>query len=323
MAERGRFGLRRVGVSLSLAIVLGLLVINVLARVHVRGMTRFVSSGTAPDSPEELGLLDKVRLLLTGIEVPRPENERDPLDLGLAFESVRVVTDDDLQLEIWRIPARGSAAGRALLLHGYAASKEMLLGEARELHRLGWESWLLDFRGSGGSDGDLTTLGWSEARDVAAATAEIPRDLPLVIFGQSMGAVAALHAVHLDLVSPDGLILEAPFGELRTTVAARFDAMGIAVWPLEEMFLWHGSQVLNVDPDLFTPRHWARSVTCPTLHMTGSRDARVPTASSEKLFESLGGPKSAFRVEGAGHVPLLGVAPGGWRQRVEAFLARF
>lgn len=303
--------------------MLGFLAMNLLARVHVRGMTLFVSSGTAPNSPEELGLQDKIELLLTGIEVPRPENERGPQDLGLSFESVQVVTEDELQLEIWRIPAQGSAAGRALLLHGYAASKEMLLREAREFHRLGWESWLLDFRGSGGSDGYLTTLGWSEARDVAAAVAAIPRDLPLVIFGQSMGAVAALHAVHLDLADPDGLILEAPFGDLRTTVAARFRAMGLAFWPLEELFLWHGSQVLNVNPELFVPRHWARSVTCPTLHMTGSGDARVPAVSSEMLFEALGGPKSAFCVEGAGHVPLLGVAPDGWRQRVMAFLARF
>ncbi|HUH12034.1 MAG TPA: alpha/beta fold hydrolase [Longimicrobiales bacterium] len=120
----------------------------------------------------------------------------------------------------------GSWGDTVLLLHGYAAAKDSMLGPARALRSLGWSSYLGDFRGSGGSAGTDTTIGVHEGRDVAAAwhaaRALTGADRPVVVYGASMGAAAALRAIAREGVAPDGLILAAPFDRLLHTVANRF-----------------------------------------------------------------------------------------------------
>lgn len=224
-------------------------------------------------------------------------------------------------LEYWRIPQRGATPrGRVLLLHGYAASKSTMLREAEVFSKLGYETVLLDFRGSGGSGGNQTTLGWHEAEDVARTVNSFGDDLPLVIYGQSMGAVAALRAIHLGLIQPDRLILEVPFDELKTTVDARFEAMGVPTWPSSNLLLWNGGRLLGIDTDDFAPWTWASSVTCPTLHLAGDADRRVPEASTTRIHQELQGESQLVWFEGADHVALQDFAPAVWRAALTVFL---
>jgi pimeloyl-ACP methyl ester carboxylesterase len=76
---------------------------------------------------------------------------------------------------------------------------------------------LVDFRGCGGSQGDRTTIGWNEAKDVSATLlwvkATLGESAP-VLFGHSMGAVAILRAVAVEGVHPRAVIADAPFGRL-------------------------------------------------------------------------------------------------------------
>jgi pimeloyl-ACP methyl ester carboxylesterase len=80
--------------------------------------------------------------------------------------------------------------------HGYRGAKEMLhdfipiLSDSNVL--------LFDFRGHGQSGDGLITFGYNEARDVRAAAKfmrkKINKDIPLVLFGVSMGGVSAIKA---------------------------------------------------------------------------------------------------------------------------------
>src|SRR5262249_1798820 len=95
---------------------------------------------------------------------------------------------------------------------------------------LGYSTFLVDFRGSGGSGGNVTTIGVSEAEDVASAW-EYARKLtpgqPVVLFGQSMGAAAVLRALSLRTAEPAAVVLECPFDRLLSTVENRFTSMGL------------------------------------------------------------------------------------------------
>ena len=65
------------------------LALNVIAYLQARSMTRFVRQGTRTSSPEQLGLASKLRVMFTGVIVPRPMNTRTPLDVGLPFTTHR------------------------------------------------------------------------------------------------------------------------------------------------------------------------------------------------------------------------------------------
>jgi len=70
-------------------------------------------------------------------------------------------------LEAWFVQ-HPHPRGIVLMFPGYAGVKEAFLTPAAHLYQFGYSSLLVDFRGSGGSSGNDTTLGLREADDVAA-----------------------------------------------------------------------------------------------------------------------------------------------------------
>jgi uncharacterized protein len=82
-----------------------------------------------------------------------------------------------------------------VLVHGFAASADdpAVVRQAEALQAAGLDVLCYDSRGHGDSDG-LCTIGDLESNDVAAAVAAVVGrpDLPVVVLGASMGAIAAL-----------------------------------------------------------------------------------------------------------------------------------
>ena len=112
--------------------------------------------------------------------------------------------------------------------------QKSLLPEAAVWRELGYDTLLVDFRGSGGSSGQVTTLGYLEAEDVAAACNYARRQLGMtrtVLYGISIGAAAILRAVARGDVDPAALVLECPFDRLLSTAQNRFAAMGVPSFP--------------------------------------------------------------------------------------------
>ena len=155
-------------VRLSLAALFSALVfINLLAFIQARSMTRFVESGRRTAKPEQLSVLDKFAVLLSGVRIPRPTHRRTPAEIGLAYESHRIPSARGNVLDAWFVPGQ-SDSPLVALFHGYAATKSSLLSAAEEFHRLGYAVLLVDFYGSGSSSGSGTTIGVKEADDVTA-----------------------------------------------------------------------------------------------------------------------------------------------------------
>lgn len=305
------------------AALAALVAINALAYAHARAFTSFAAPGaTRTRSPGELTSGEKVGALLGGVTLPRPENRRTPADVGLSFESHALVASDGVRLEAWRVP-HPRARAVAVLGHGYGGAKASMLDVGRELHALGLELVLLDFRGSGGSDGDRTSIGVHEARDVEAAAtfarASSPRR-PLLLHGVSMGTAAALRAVHVLGVHPDAIIVESPFDRLVTTVEHRFELMGVPPWPAGRLLLFWGGAQLGFDAEEHAPVEYARSVVCPTLVVGGEEDPYVRPDELRSVAGALGGRTDLWLVPGVRHESVRAKHPDEWRARVAAFL---
>lgn len=299
---------------------------NVVAWLHARAMSRFTRSGERTAPPEKLGVFAKVRVLLTGVTLTRPENRRTPKDMGLEFRTVSFPGVEAIQLEAWFVPAaRASPRGVVVLFHGYGASKESLLPAGREFHRLGWDTLLVDFHGSGGSGGDTTSVGWHEAEDVAAAFAEAGKlapGKPRVLYGVSMGAAACLRAIHTHAVQPDALILECPFDRMLTTVQRRFQAMRVPSFPFAELLVFWGGQQGGFNAFAHNPMDYAPAVRCATLILHGAEDARVSVRDVERVHEKLGGTKSLAVLPHLGHQSYVEADAGAWRAQIAGHLGR-
>src|SRR5271156_1265585 len=183
-------------------------------------MTRFVTGGERTPNPENLTLVQKAGVVMTGVRIPKPSSSRTPQKLGLPFEHHHFTSADGTGLESGYIPCP-HAEGLLLLFHGYSSCKGNILPEASAFHDLGYDTLLTDFRGSGGSDGSETTIGVREADDVAATVAYAHEKWPdktPILYGQSMGSAAILRAVVIHQVQPQAIIIENPFDRLTTTV---------------------------------------------------------------------------------------------------------
>lgn len=285
-------------------------------------MTRFTIGGERTRRPEELSLGRKVWTLATGVRVPRPENRQDPGDRGLPYETEAIADGRGERLEGWHVPGAGRG-GLALMFHGYASSKASLLDAAVAVHAMGWDAFLVDFRGSGGSGGRETTVGFFEADDVARALdharARWP-GRPAVLYGVSMGAAAVLRAVAADGVRPDAVILEAPFDRLLHTVRNRFRSLGAPAFPAADLLVFWGGVQGGFNGFRHDPAEYARSVTCPSLLLHGGADARVTEEEARRVFDNLAGEKELVLFPGLAHQSLVRAQPAAWREAVGRFL---
>jgi len=260
---------------------------------------------------------------MLGVSLPRPVNVQNPSARGLTFEPHHFKSMDGLQLEAWHRPVVGEGPS-ILLFPGYGGAKADLLPIAAEFHQEGAEVWLVDFRGCGGSAGSMTTLGFHEAGDVAAAAefASIhsgPKR-PLLLYGTSMGAAAVLRATSLGWVKPTGLILECPFDRLLSTAGNRFHAMGLPAFPIAHFLVFWGGVQLGFNGFAHNPVEYARAIRCPSLLLVGERDPRVTPEQAAEIGRNLGTQGRLVRFPELGHQSYLAAQPKRWREEVFGFV---
>lgn len=303
-------------------LALALLLLNGLAFAHAHAMTHFAAAGARSKGPEELTFLDKFKILATGVRIPRPVNEATPQSLGLAFTTHRFRSADGTSLEAWLVP-HPQSQGIVLLFHGYACCKGHLLPEAKAFHELGYSCFLVDFRGSGGSDGSATTIGYQEADDVTAAVRFVQTEWleqPRILYGQSMGSAAILRAICVQGLRPTSAVLECPFDSLLTTVRNRFHVMGLPAFPAAEfMVLWGGVQH-GFNGFAHNPAEYAKAVRCPVLLLHGERDTRVTREQAELIYRNLGGEKKFEVFPALGHESYVAADSERWKRHVGQFL---
>jgi alpha-beta hydrolase superfamily lysophospholipase len=302
----------------------GVFLLNLICFLHAYALTHFTEGGIRPPKPEEMGLWQKARVLATGVRIPRPTNASTPQILGLSCDVHYLESTAGLRLEAWHI-SHAQAKGCIAMFHGYAASKATLLQEAHALYELGYSTFLVDFRGSGGSEGSTTTIGAKEAEDVRSSIDYVRRhwpSQPLVLYGQSMGAAAILRAVSTGAVRPEALLLESPFDRLLTTVENRFAAMKLPTFPCARLIVFWGGVQHGFNAFQHNPFDYARFVDCPTLLLHGEKDPRVNGAQAKAIYANLAGTKQFEVFGGVGHESCMSACPLQWKQCVGAFLSR-
>ncbi len=302
----------------------GIIGLNVLAYNHAYAMLHFTPQGERTAKPEALSIGQKATILLTGVTIPKPVNDSTPADWNLPYQTHRFQVDDRIELEAWYIP-HPQARGLVLMFHGYAAAKSSLLPEAQAFHEMGYATFLLDFRGSGGSNQQETSLGVYEAGDVAVAFDYAQKELPnhkLILYGQSMGGVALLRAISEKGIKPERIIIEAVFDRMLSTVENRFASMGLPSFPGAQILLFWGGVINGHSAFKHNPLDYAAQVNCPVLMLHGTDDKRATLEQAQAVFEEFKGEKHFETFTDTGHESYLGNKPGQWQNVVQQFLGQ-
>jgi len=291
--------------------------LNLVAAFHAWRFTHFTTeAGAHTDNPEQLTPAQKLGVLLTGIRNPKPINRQRP---AFPFATLHLNSPNG-RLECWYGPV-AHPRGTVALFHGYTSSKSKLLTEAAYFRRLGYSVLLTDFAGNGGSEGNACTVGHHEAADVAAVVRWLQRrGGPVLVYANSMGAVATLRAeAELD-AHPTANVLECPYGSMLETAQSRFRSMHVPSFPMANLLVfWGGVKNSFWAFDLDATRY-ATHVTTPTLLLWGTADPRVTRPETDAIFAALAGPKQRHDFAGSGHEPYWWKHPAQWRAVVARFL---
>lgn len=296
-----------------------LALINVVAYFHAYRFSHFSVEGRVKTkSPEKLSLNAKLNALFFGINNPRPVNHRLP---SQSFQTIRIHSHKTL--ECWAITHPENTRGTIVLFHGYGASKSTLLDRSDLFLRMGYNTFLVDFMGSGGSEGNQTTVGYKEAEEVSAVyTYLLQAGIKNVyMFGTSMGAVAIMKALHDHDIRVSGVILECPFGSLYETTCARFRTMNTPSFPMAGLLVFWGGWQNGYWGFDHQPIQYAKKIKCPTLLLYGEKDESVSRSEIDRIYNNLQGMKEFSSYPDTGHENYLLKNKTQWYDDVSKFLA--
>ena len=295
---------------------------NIVANFHAYKFTHFtVNTVIKTNSPEKLNIYDKFKTLILGVNNPRPTNGLIPN----CYEIVELQSNK--KIECWYLNKNNSVKtdtvkGTVIIFHGYSGDKSSMLDKADEFDRLKYNTFLVDFMGSGGSEGKQTTLGYKEAEEVKTAYDYLINrgERNIYLFGTSMGAVAILKAISDYNLKPKGIIIECPFGSMYQTTCARFKNMHTTAFPMAELLVFWGGIQNGFWAFSHNPTEYSKKVTCPTLLLYGEQDKNVSREEIDEIFANIKGKKTLRTYKFAGHENYLIKYKNEWLKDVTEFL---
>ena len=290
---------------------------NMLAYFHAYKFTHFdTSARIKTQDPKKLSFGQKIKTIFLGVNNPRPENKSFP---KREFQTVKLKSNKII--ECWLIKSTAHR-GTVILFHGFSGDKSSMLDKAEIFSDLGYDTMLVDFMGSGGSEGNQTTIGYREAQEVKTAFdyLESSGEQHIILFGTSMGAVAIMKAQADYKLKVTAILLECPFGTMLETVQSRFKSMHIPAFPMANLLVFWGGIQNGFNGFKHNPVQYAKSITCPALLLYGEKDEKVSRKEMDAIYRNLNGPKKMVTYPLAAHEDYLIRYKVKWKADISAFL---
>ncbi|NIN63967.1 MAG: alpha/beta fold hydrolase [Anaerolineae bacterium] len=275
------------------------------------------------------------------IKSPEPDQPSSPQDFGLPFTEVLFPSQDGLTLHGWFIPAQqvtsfsledddwaAASKGTVIFGHGRFGSKDPDLKYAPWFREAGYNSFLFDFRGHGRSEGNYTSFGFHERKDLLGAIDFLRgKGISSVgVMGFSLGAAVGIStaAVCEDI---QAVIADGTFVALRGALARGARERGVPSWVvrwLGAFILWLAGRRVGGDLEESEPIRWVSEIAPRALFLIhGERDRYVSTDDVRLLYDRAGEPKELWIVPDAEHRRSDELYPEEYRQRVLGFFDRY
>lgn len=207
-----------------------------------------------------------------------------PAQAGMPYDDVRLNASDGTSLHGWYVPAP-QARGTVLFFHGNAGNISHRMESVAMLHRLGYSTLIMDYRGYGDSSGKPGEQGTYEDAEAAWQYLTLQRHIPscsIAVFGESLGGAigAWLAARH----KPAALVIASGFTSV-PELAHHFYPYFPVRWLAR----------IRYDTE-----EYIRNVAAPVLISHSPEDEIVPFNHGRALFASAHQPKRFLEIAG-GH----------------------
>ena len=205
-----------------------------------------------------------------------------PTDVGLMFDDVTLVTQDDVRISAWFVP-RQDARATVLFFHGNAGNNGDRVAEIKVLHSLGFAVMIVDYRGYGKSEGAPSESG--TYFDAIAAWEHLTqaRGLPvqrIVIMGESIGGAVAIDLARRH--SPGALVVQSSFTRLSDIAALHYPFLPVR-WLLRHRYD-------SIDK--------VGAIACPKLFFHSTDDSLIPIGNGRALYAAAANPKDFVETPG-------------------------
>ena len=227
-------------------------------------------------------------------------------------------TSDGLRLRGDFVAPRNGVV--VVLVHALGTNRMHFLFEAEMLARHGYGALFYDGRAHGESDGDVSTWGQDEQRDVEAAVgyALAHGASRVATLGFSIGSTAVLlEAAHDPRVG--AVLVEAIWPSLEEEIADKAGGRG---W-LSRAPVVLAMKRAGVDfAEVRVIDHLAALGSRPKLFIEGTADHDTPVAVNQRVVDAAPEPKELWLAPGAQHGGYAEVAPAEYERVVIDFLDR-
>lgn len=252
-----------------------------------------------------------------------PINET-PAVMGLDYKDVTFPSrEDHLQIKGWLLPAANSDR-TVIIAHGYRNNRLQddvpALSLAGELVNAGYHVLMFDFRNCGESDGNMTSIGQYEVRDLLGAI-DFVRAHPdiahrIALLGFSMGASTAILAGSRE-PAVDAVIADSPFADLNRH-------LGSKAYPFHDLLMPELSLLTGINPEQVSPVKAVQDFSPrPLLLIHGDADGDISVENSREILRAAraaGSKASLWVVPGADHLKSFSTAKKAYSSKVIEFL---
>lgn len=256
-----------------------------------------------------IGMFAAIPPLVMGDLTKRPAKMGfyEPEEFGVDASRITLQTEDGLNIAAWEVTPQSPKATVILLSGIQNPSVTGFFGYAKMLRDNGYASLLIEMRAHGESEGEEIQFGMSEYLDVKAGVTYLTEqrgDLPIVVWGTSMGGATAINAMG-EIPELDGLISCSAFASLSDMFCDSMELMGtpkafaVIQKPFVSLYcrLEYGSKMASIYPLNEIQKLNGR----PALLMHSTKDSQVPYVNFERLMAKVKGSVETFVREGDYH----------------------
>ena len=200
-----------------------------------------------------------------------------------------------------------------------------MLDQAYEFMYLGFNVMLMELRAHGNSGTNTTTLGVRESEEVKLAFDFMTKkgERNIILYGFSLGAVVITKSIFDYNISPSRIILDAPFGNLKSLLEGRARVLGFPGEPFGLLVTFWSGVERGFNGFRHNTCEYVKKIECPVLLQYGASDKLVTQQETDCIYKNISSPDKRLVVyKNVGHDPFLNKDPDKWRTEVRDFLSK-